>query len=276
MRSPYLIWSIFIILQISYKIAMGSIKCDMGFPIEVLVYATITFFLSIVAIAGAAHANPRLQGIYAWGLFGCIVLLLGFSAFMFVLSKVSTAQTSKHHDDYELNGYPSWLRAYAVDGDRWISVKKCMVREQICERVPQKERDERGDLWIEEGNLQQLLATAGSNYTVIAVPMHTGNRISSLLVVICLASFLSPTHAFLGFIKKAFNGVVDCHRQFRSSDKCLGGVVRAYAKWDKSYVKLECCETLKELDHRCLPRFLTNLNPSYPGWLKSKCSDPSI
>lgn len=133
---------------------MGSIKCDMGFPIEVLVYATITFFLSIVAIAGAAHANRRLLGIYAWGLFGCIVLLLGFSAFMFVLSKVSTAQTSKHHNDYELNGYPSRLRAYAVDGDRWISVKKCMVREQICERVPQKERDERGDLWIEEGNLQ--------------------------------------------------------------------------------------------------------------------------
>ncbi|KAG5529719.1 hypothetical protein RHGRI_030186 [Rhododendron griersonianum] len=221
----------------------------MGFPIEVLVYATITFFLSIVAIAGAAHANRRLLGIYAWGLFGCIVLLLGFSAFMFVLSKVSTAQTSKHHNDYELNGYPSRLRAYAVDGDRWISVKKCM---------------------------QQLLATAGSNYTLIAVPMHTGNRISSLLVVICLASFLSPTHAFVGFIKKAFNGAVDCHRQFRSSDKCLGGVARAYAKWDKSYVKLECCETLKELDHRCLPRFLTSLNPSYPGWLKSKCSDPSI
>ncbi|KAG5541637.1 hypothetical protein RHGRI_021465 [Rhododendron griersonianum] len=58
-----LLWSIFVILQVSYNITSWSIECVIGFPIEVLVYAIITFVLSIAALAGATQANRRLLAV---------------------------------------------------------------------------------------------------------------------------------------------------------------------------------------------------------------------
>ncbi|KAH7852855.1 hypothetical protein Vadar_030130 [Vaccinium darrowii] len=121
-----LLWSIFIIFVSLAVINDGPIECNTFYPIQNLLYGVFLFSLSLVALIGAIRANRRLLMVYAGVLFVWFVWLIGSSAFLFVVSKVCDAKAVKDHKEYKLNEYPGWLRTYAVDGEKWVPIKRCM------------------------------------------------------------------------------------------------------------------------------------------------------
>ncbi|KAL6994043.1 hypothetical protein U1Q18_012150, partial [Sarracenia purpurea var. burkii] len=144
-----LLWSIFVILVSSLAIAAGSLECQSNQPVPMLLYGIFVLCLSLVALIGGLRANRRLLSIYATGLFVWIVWLLGFSAFLFLVSKASDAKAAKDHKEYQLNEYPAWVRRYAVERKRWDSIKKCMLIGQTCRRLLiDNDSDDYGDLRI--------------------------------------------------------------------------------------------------------------------------------
>lgn len=127
-----LLWSIFIIFMFSSVVNDGPIECNTFDPIQNLLYGVFLFSLSLVALIGAIRANRQFLLVYVGVLFAWFVWLVLSSAFLLVMSKVSDAKALKDHREYQLNKYPGWLRRYAVDGERWVLIKRCMVRDQIC------------------------------------------------------------------------------------------------------------------------------------------------
>ncbi|KAG5535280.1 hypothetical protein RHGRI_023155 [Rhododendron griersonianum] len=161
-----LLWSIFIIFVYSSIVNDGPIECNTFDPIQNLLYGVFLFSLSLVALIGAIRANRRLLLVYVGVLFVWFVWLVLSSAFLLVVSKVSDAKAVKDHREYQLNEYPGWLRRYAVDGKRWVPIKRCMVRDQICKSLLfEKDASEDGNLRIGKPSIL---------YSCCQPPLHCG------------------------------------------------------------------------------------------------------
>lgn len=116
------------------------------------------------------------------------------------------------------------------------------------------------------------------------------DRLSSLLILLSLVSFLSPSQGYSlldGFknlaqwkpvqmLFKPATDVFNCYHHFTRSktDRCISLVVYGYMENElEKKFDPKCCKRMKELDNLCVPRFLGGVSPAWPHRLVKLCAE---
>ncbi|KAL6976077.1 hypothetical protein U1Q18_024871 [Sarracenia purpurea var. burkii] len=102
-------------------------------------------------------------------------------------------------------------------------------------------------------------------------------HLPSLLILVCLASFVSPNQAFIGdafdavkgFAKKAFY----CqYLDYDVVEPCLGQSLLGHLKRDINYIDEPCCKKLKEYHDKCTALF-GELSFVWPSTVQKRCKN---
>ncbi|KAL6997970.1 hypothetical protein U1Q18_008094 [Sarracenia purpurea var. burkii] len=103
-------------------------------------------------------------------------------------------------------------------------------------------------------------------------------RLASLLILVCLASFVSPNLAFLGDAFNAIGGALETalfcrYVDYEDVEDCLGESLVAHLTRNMSFMDVSCCKELKKYHEKCTA-WSGPFDPVFPlsvqEWCKGK------
>lgn len=99
-----------------------------------LVTGLVLFVVSLLGLFGSFCRINSFLYLYLGFLFFCIIGLIGFTVFSFIVTNEGAGRvvSGRGFKEYRLGDYSGWVRHHIVEGNKWDEIKSCLVDGQVC------------------------------------------------------------------------------------------------------------------------------------------------
>ncbi|KAK4756385.1 hypothetical protein SAY87_006512 [Trapa incisa] len=128
------VFSLFAVGFSLYLHIHGGSTCYQFMETPLLITGVVLLAVSIMGLIGSCGKINFFMYIYLTVLFICIVGLIGFTVFAFIVTNAGAGKvvSGRGFKEYRLGDYSNWLQNHVVKGKRWERIRTCLAESEAC------------------------------------------------------------------------------------------------------------------------------------------------
>ncbi|KAB5573773.1 hypothetical protein DKX38_000967 [Salix brachista] len=116
----------------------GNANCASFLRVPVFILGAALLIISVLGLMALFCRASPLHRVYLWAKLLLVIVLLGFTVFSSFVTDKGPRETDSGRDQSRLQDFSGWLQGHVVNENKWVRIKKCLIKTRVCQEYAQK------------------------------------------------------------------------------------------------------------------------------------------